>query len=208
MLMETNASPDSKWIFDLRATTHLTNNPNQLYNPQPYFGTQQVEIGNGEHLQITQSGKGILPTSTHKLSLSSLLHIPSIFHNLISFQTLANDNSCSICFESNGFCIKEMMSNQVLPQRPLSKGLYQVKQHPHYKAYLSTTSSLLWHNWLGLPSALTQTKLDFPLQHSLHCDSCSMSKINKLCFTISFIKTCNPLKLIHSDIWGPSFHIS
>lgn len=41
-------------VLDLRATTHLTNGVNQLYNMQPYYGTQQVTIENGELLLINQ----------------------------------------------------------------------------------------------------------------------------------------------------------
>ncbi|KAI0511993.1 hypothetical protein KFK09_012627 [Dendrobium nobile] len=50
------------WILDTGATSHITNDPTQMLTAQPYLGSQQVQVGNGQSLPITHSGHGLLPT--------------------------------------------------------------------------------------------------------------------------------------------------
>ncbi|KAI0497994.1 hypothetical protein KFK09_021235 [Dendrobium nobile] len=72
------------WILDTGATSHLTNDVTNLVNSQPYHGSQQIQVGNGQSLSISNTGQGILPTPTRKFVLSPLLHVPEVSHNLLS----------------------------------------------------------------------------------------------------------------------------
>lgn len=94
---------------------YIINNANHLCDPEPYYGTQQVVVGSGELLPITHTRQGTLSTPNRKLSLQSLLHVPSISHNLIFVQKFDTDNFCSTNFNSHGFTIKDMKNNQILP---------------------------------------------------------------------------------------------
>jgi histone deacetylase 1/2 len=72
-------------------------------------------------------------------------------------------------------------------------------------------SSTQWHARLGHPSPQT-------VQHILHsyqlpsvsnksdvvCDACQQGKSHQLPFSLSAHVTHAPLKLIHSDVWGPA----
>lgn len=135
----------------------------QLYNPQPYYGTQQVAIGNGELLPINQTKQSIIITPNCKLLLQNSLHVSSISHNLIYIQKLADDNFCSIILYSHGFTIKDNKTNQVLLQGPLSQALYQTSSPSSCSLnstfISSTTSSSLWHRPLGHPSHCIQAML-------------------------------------------------
>ncbi|KAI0525179.1 hypothetical protein KFK09_004571 [Dendrobium nobile] len=52
-----SSQQSSDWLLDTGATSHLTLDPAQVYNPKPYAGHQQVMIGNGDLLPITHTVK-------------------------------------------------------------------------------------------------------------------------------------------------------
>ena len=43
---------EEEWFLDTGATYHLTNNSQLLSNLQPYIGSNQVTVGNGQSLPI------------------------------------------------------------------------------------------------------------------------------------------------------------
>lgn len=79
--------PPGNWYLDSGATSHVTNELNNLSLQQPYTGNTGVLVGNGKSLPILHSGSSFLPISTSTLSLNNLLHVPSISHNLLCTQT-------------------------------------------------------------------------------------------------------------------------
>lgn len=212
-----NSSATTVWILDTWASSHLTSDPNQLLHPQPYQRHQQVHLGDNSTLPIQHIGKGILPTPSSKLLLSNLLHVPNLSYNLLSVHHLTNDNNCFITFDANGYFIFDRKTNQLLLKGPCHQGLYVIKSaiapttQDRHLALLSTHSiSNLWHKRLDHPSKSTLSTLShsnqdicisFPLNS---CDACQMAKSNKLHFSLSTSKSCKPLELIHSDVWGPS----
>ena len=76
-------------------------------------------------------------------------------------------------------------------------------------AATSVSSSDLWHNRLGHPSAsklqlLKQYVNDVRINKTAPCcDICHFSKQKKLPFSVSTHVSSNPFDLLHCDLWGP-----
>lgn len=73
-----------QWYFDSGATTHVTNDLNNLSQSQPCSTGDGVVVGNGSSLPITYTGNGLLSTPHSKFHLNHVLHTPSITHYLLS----------------------------------------------------------------------------------------------------------------------------
>ncbi|KAI0522751.1 hypothetical protein KFK09_005136 [Dendrobium nobile] len=209
-------SSSTEWFLDSGASSHLTNALENLTVSSPYFGSEGVTIGDGSSLNIASSGAGLLPTPGRKLHLSQLFHTPKLKYNLLSISQLTRDNNISITFDTNGFVLKDLMTQEVILQGPCSNGLYPVKaattQHNAYSA--TVASSTPWHDRLGHPNknilhsiALSNKSLHIDSQNK-SCTSCNLSKGHKLSFERSITRKKNLLELVHSDIWGPAPVIS
>ncbi|KAI0498246.1 hypothetical protein KFK09_021487 [Dendrobium nobile] len=215
-IMTDNSQP-AEWFLDSGATEHLTSNPAQLQNMQPYTGNSNVQVGNGQQLQIAHTGQGLLPTPLRKLRLSKIFHVPQMSHNLISVHKLTSENPCYVLLHSNGFLIKDSKSNRTLLHGPNRHGLYPINPQatassPTY-CLSSTTASpsiAVWHQRLGHPSSTTQRFLPTIFSSSpavnsvLHCNACAQAKTSRLSFSLSVTRSTKCLELIHSDVWGPS----
>ncbi|PKU77483.1 Retrovirus-related Pol polyprotein from transposon TNT 1-94 [Dendrobium catenatum] len=216
----TDSHQNADWFLDSGATEHLTANPTQLQNIQPYNGNSQVQVGNGQQLSIAHTGQGLLPTPSRKLQLSNILHVPHLSHNLLSIHKLTNDNSCFVLLDANGFAIKDSRTNKLLLHGPHHHGLYPIKiSNPSSSDNFNTallaasTSSATWHQRLGHPSTSTLRLLSPVLSTSIssvssHCNACSKAKCTRLPFPLSTTSTNQCLELIHNDVWGPSPSLS
>ncbi|CAF1744189.1 unnamed protein product, partial [Brassica napus] len=67
-----------EWYPDSAATTHITNNSDQLQSSEPYLGNDQVIVGNGDFLPITHVGSISLQTQQGNLPLNDVLICPGI----------------------------------------------------------------------------------------------------------------------------------
>ncbi|KAI0510738.1 hypothetical protein KFK09_011347 [Dendrobium nobile] len=213
-LLASSDTTSTDWYLDSGATSHMTYGSDNLNSASSYQGSDEITVGDGRTVLIAHSGTRILPTSDRTLSLSNLLHIPSISYNLISISKLVRDNNISITFDPNGFVCKDLQTHKTLLQGPCKEGLYQVslKNQDSANQALSAvyTTSPNWHERLGHPhrSILTTISHNNPSLHikfhSSNCSSCNSYKSHKLVFPTSVHKTCTPLALLHSDVWGPS----
>jgi hypothetical protein len=73
------------------------------------------------------------------------------------------------------------------------------------------TTSHCWYKRLGHPAlqivnhVLSKFQLPISANKALPpCTACPQAKGHQLPFFISTSKLCNPLKLLYSDVWGPS----
>jgi len=70
---------DSQWYHDTRSNVHLTNElANLNMHAENYNGTDQIRVGNGQGLHISNFGRGLLPTPSRNFHLFSLFHVPQI----------------------------------------------------------------------------------------------------------------------------------
>ena len=68
-------SQPSQWYLDSGATTHVTNNGNNITQPSNWF-PNQVMVGNGQHVQVQNTGNGRIYCSKNKLDLKNILYVP------------------------------------------------------------------------------------------------------------------------------------
>jgi hypothetical protein len=74
---------DPAWYADTAATDHLTNNLDKITMKEQYRGKDHIQTANGTGMRITHIGQSFIPMPSHPLHLKSILHVPSVTHNLL-----------------------------------------------------------------------------------------------------------------------------
>ncbi|PKU84173.1 Retrovirus-related Pol polyprotein from transposon TNT 1-94 [Dendrobium catenatum] len=202
------------WYLDSGASSHMTNSLENLSISTPYRGSDSITIGDGSSVSIENSGKGLLPTPSRKLSLSHILHSPFLQYNLLSISKLTRDNNLAITFDPHGFSFKDLTTSKIILQGPCSAGLYTIRT-PSPTATNPALHSTVhgsdpWHDRMGHPSkqilasiAARNQQLNIGF-NSFSCHWCNTNKSHKLPFPISASRKIASLDLIHSDVWGPA----
>lgn len=213
---------DAQWVPDSGATAHMTFDPSLLQQSTNYAGSDQVFVGDGKSIPISQIGSTKLSTTTSDLKLNNVLVVPHISKNLLSVSKLTQDNDCSIEFFPWGFCVKDLCTGKMLLTGPLVDNLYivpasQASPNNSFMSLLSEkASATVWHQRLGHPSAQvlqhlkTRENLQFLSSFQLNkfCEPCQLGKHHKLPFSVSSRQSSHPLDIVHCDIWGPTSTLS
>lgn len=134
---------DPSWYIDSGASTGVTNNPSILFNSQPYIGSEQLLVGDGNGLQITYTRSAILDTFTHEPLI--LNHVPHITKNLLSISKLLTNNNV-VEFVDNICYIKARNTWIILLKRIAQKGLYQVQAASNEDKFQHSTSAFIFHS--------------------------------------------------------------
>lgn len=149
--------------------------------------------------------------SSCKLQLSLLYHVPQISHNVLFVYQLTSNNICSILLETNGYSIKDLMTNRTLLQGPSLNGLYPLhlpcisKPLSLFSAPSSTTiPPELWHRRLRHPHQQLYPSRHYLKLDILDCTTYKMAKSHHLLFSISTSCSCLPLEIVHIDVRGSS----
>lgn len=211
---QSQPSSATNWILDSGATSHVTNDLNNLNAFFQYDGTNTLQIGNGAGLPIHHIGSTSFSLSSHSISITNILHVPQFSKNLISVSQLLLDNPNLTIEFSNCLCyLKDKTTQAILLHTPCHNGLFSISpiQHLPPQAFLGVrVSGDLWHARLCHPSTSTTLHLlnsaHLPCTSSKlsNCHDCYLAKSQKLPFTPSFSTSSSPLELIHSHVWGPS----
>jgi len=85
------------WLADSRANSHITADSSNIDNPQPFDGTDTVEVGNEAGLSIKHSGSSLVHSKTSSVPsflLKNILHCQSALANLLSINKFCIDNDC------------------------------------------------------------------------------------------------------------------
>ena len=70
---------DNEWHPDTRATHHLTNNMNNIHQPNEDDDSQDhIQMANGASLKIIQSGTSTLSSPSKSFVLNQILFVPKI----------------------------------------------------------------------------------------------------------------------------------
>ena len=119
---------DPSWYIDSGASSHITNDSGKLLDLQPYFGSEELLVGNGNGLKIKHIGSVLLATYSHKpLLLNHVLHVHHITKNLLSVSQLLTDNNVLVEFVDN-FCLIKARNTRILLLRGIAnEGLYQIQ---------------------------------------------------------------------------------
>ena len=102
------------WLTDSGALDHITANLNNLNQPTPFKGPEQVSVGNGQNLPIQNIGNTQLHTKLHPFRLRNVLHVPRIASNLLLVHKLCLHNNCSCYFDSNKLLVQDLPTGRVL----------------------------------------------------------------------------------------------
>ena len=217
-LNTTFGAPNKPWIIDSGASDHMTNNSSWFAShTTPPLNT--VKVANGISIPVLGAGSISL---TPCLSLSSVLHVPNLSHNLLSIGKLTNQLNCLAIFSPTHCWFQDIQTKALIGHGRERGGLYYLDLPPdcektsyscqvEAKQFEASEKIWLWHKRLGHPSFQYLQYL-FPSLFSkvkvsnFHCETCIFSKNHRVSFPLSSNKSDVPFSLIHSDVWGP-FHI-
>lgn len=153
MVAETN----SGWLSNSGCNAHLTFHLANLTVASPFNGEEGITVGNGQNLNVTHFGSGMITTPHKTFCLNNVLWVPSIKANLLFVHQFCLDNTCSFVLNANSFSIIDRTLGLILYIGPCQNCLYPL---PHSMvarkgvvAHLcAKVSHLMWHNHLGHPS--------------------------------------------------------
>ncbi|RVW48987.1 Retrovirus-related Pol polyprotein from transposon TNT 1-94 [Vitis vinifera] len=217
------AAPDHQdsWFFDTGATHHLSHSAQTLSCVQPYSGTDQVTIGDGNSLPILHTGTKTFFFPSKTFSLNQVLHVPHLSTNLINVSKFCTDNDVFFEFHSSYFFVKDQVTKKILLKGWLRDGLYEFSSSSPPHAFVTTSSfsdGAIWHSRLGhlatpiLSKALASCNPSVTLQINkiAPCIICPLAKSHSLPYSLSSSHASHPLALIHTDLWGlaPSIFIT
>lgn len=120
----------------------------------PYFGNDQLVVGNGAGLPFHHFDQGILPKSSFNFSLNHVLHVPSIAFNLLSIHQLANDNNCRLLFDKTSFMVHDIFVSKIVLKRPSKWTLLYSTSITVHVAFTATHKPL--YHIFGHPSSQVQ----------------------------------------------------
>ena len=145
------------WLIDSSASDHITANLNNLNQPMPFKGPEQVSVGNGQNLPIQNIGNTQLHTKLHHFRLRNVLHVPRIASNLLFVHKLCLHNNCSCYFDSNKLLVQDLPTGRILYQGQSENGVYPIHSSSFLKfvynksAFNSSLSLLQITGCYGIP---------------------------------------------------------
>lgn len=195
------------WILDSGATHHITGNKDFFSSSLTTSGyLPSIITANGSETQSTGIGTvRVLPS----LSITSVLYVPGAPFNLISLRQLIRSQDCIVTFTKGNVTLLDRISGRQIGIGCESNGLYYLVNPS--TACPTTDSPLTIHAQLGHPSLLKLQRLVPSLSKlsELHYESCPLGKHTRSHFPDRVNKrVSSPSALFHSDVWGPSRHIS
>jgi hypothetical protein len=117
---------DSTWYTDSGANHHLTPAMENLHIHEPYTGSDTIAVGNGSHLQITNTGSLTLTTPNANLHMSRVFHCPQALANLLSINQFCKDNHCFFILTNSRYFIKDKLTGLTLLEGKSGGGLYPI----------------------------------------------------------------------------------
>jgi hypothetical protein len=199
-----------QWYMDIGATSHMTANRDNLTS---YLNmSNNINVGNGNHIPVIGCGHASLPNSNNSLALNNVLHAPKLIKNLVSVRKFTIDNDFSVEFDPFGFSVKDFQTGILLMRYNSSGDLYPITTRPNTTTLPPSTfaasSTKLWYNRLGhqgtpILSPLHRNKslLCNKFRNIFFCHSCPLGKQIKLPFYDSMSFTLFPFDIVHSDLW-------
>lgn len=142
-------------LSDSGCNVHMTNDLANLNLSNNYNGDESVTVGNGQSLDIQNTGSGILSTPSHTYTLTKILHAPQLAANLLSVHKFFHDNNCIFIFDTDWFLIQDKVSGKILYTGASINGLYPIpsssalsssSMHPKNFNFHAKQKCSLWHH--------------------------------------------------------------
>ncbi|KAL4558553.1 hypothetical protein LXL04_036754 [Taraxacum kok-saghyz] len=99
----TSAPASPSWLVDTCASNHVTSDKHTLHQVSEYGGPDEIVLGDGTGLPISNIGNTYINTSHKPLLLSKVLHVPRLRKNLVSVSQLCDTNRVSVEFFPSHF---------------------------------------------------------------------------------------------------------
>ncbi|TXG72438.1 hypothetical protein EZV62_001017 [Acer yangbiense] len=217
VLIASEMDASKEWVLDSGCTFHMTPNK-QLFDTFQSLDAGKVLMGNDACCKVT--GIGSVKLKLHDgmvKTLTDVRYIPDLKRNLISLGVL---DSNGYCYKAQNGVLKVMKGSMVVMKAEKRNGLYLLDG----VAIIGTAAvaapkildkTTLWHRRLthvsekGLMELSKQGLLcGDKLDKLSFCDHCVYGKMIKVKFNVAKHCTQSILDYIHSDLWGPSRHVS
>ena len=141
------------WIIDSGASDHMSRSSNLFSDYKPYSGQDKVKIADGTFSSV--SGKGLIRVTP--LSLTSVLHVPSFSHNLLSLIRITRDLNCCVTFYPSHCVFQDLIMRRTIGSGREERGLYILDEGEKMANNTVVSKNkaedlILWHRRLGHPS--------------------------------------------------------
>jgi gag-polypeptide of LTR copia-type/Integrase core domain/GAG-pre-integrase domain len=207
------AADKPRWMMDSGATHHITPHRSDFTDYAPIRGSVRL----GDKSTADQIGVGTVnfkSPQSHKISLSNVLHVPSVHTRFLSTGAITDKNA-TILFDRKGFkinidqiCVAKGYRENKLYW--LDTPIVSLNAHAANKA----TSLQIWHQRMGHMSHAALEKYGPKALKGLDikgsdakipstCAGCEMGKSTRKPFPGSTKKSDQILQTIHSDLAGP-----
>lgn len=210
-------SNSQTWYLDSGATHHVVSNRSYL-SDLVIRDDITLESPNNADIGASGIGRCNLTIDSTPLILREAIFAPAVEGNFISVARL-NKSGIRLIFEphtSKPFTIAQFNGQQIFTASLDENGLYRVNfNSPKLCAIASNVndkSIIDWHRRLGHLnfSDMNRIRVDLQIEkqsfNNLNCETCAQSKLNRLPFSKSSIKTNAPFQLVHADTSG-TIHI-
>ncbi|KAD3336768.1 hypothetical protein E3N88_32287 [Mikania micrantha] len=91
------------WLPNTGSSNHVAPYLSGFETSEPYYGEDNLHVGNGKALPILYIGSTKLYSPSKTFSLNNILHVPAIKTNLLSVQQFCKDNNVFFEFHANFF---------------------------------------------------------------------------------------------------------
>lgn len=112
----TSAPASPSWLVDIGASNHVTSDKHTLHQISEYGGPDEIVLGDGTGLSISNIGNTYINTPHKKLLLSKVLHVPRLHKNLVFMSQLCDTNIVSVEFFPSNFFVKDLHTGARLMQ--------------------------------------------------------------------------------------------
>ena len=208
-----STSTNSPWILDTGASHHVTSNSRNIQHPQDYNGPDEIIMSDGNTISIIKTSLSQLYAFNSKFNLHNTLCAPAIKRNLISVSQFCIDNLTLIEFFPHKFFVKDLSMACNWNKDDLYEWPSRTASKPscHTSVLTQHPPMSLWRQRLGHPNsrALKFILDNFCLSYSKSepfnfSNSCSCNQSHMLLFSRNSLLSDKPVKIIFSDLWGPS----
>jgi len=163
-------------------------------------------------MRVKIEGIGSIRLSKN-IFLHNVLYIPTFRFNLLSLTTLISSNLFRFVMELNLFVLQDLHTQRKIGIDKLLQGILVLDfvSPTNIISSCNFVSYDVWHKCLGHIAAsvykIVSKKTHLAnIDPSFHCDTCHLSKQNKLPFSSHNKFSPNYFDLVHANMWGPFKH--